>query len=81
VFEDGFINSISPAGKPKAKVQEVEVDDEPAPVKRSEKELKAELGYASPDTDNVDEILVDEPKKAKKAAKKVVVDPDSDDDL
>lgn len=70
VFEDGFINSISPAGKAKAKVLEP-MDDEPAvePV-RTPKEIKAEMG--------IDEVDAEFPK-AKKSTKKVAVDPDADD--
>ena len=77
-FDKGFVNSITKARKPgKVVVQEVEVDDEPDFVKPTEAELKAELGYEV-DLDNVDEILVDAPKKAKKVAKKVAVDVDDD---
>lgn len=80
-FDKGFVNSITKARKP-GKVKEVEVDldvedepvdDEPVKVKRSEKELKAEMGI-----DSVDEEFP-KAKAAKKPVKKVkAADDDSD---
>ena len=71
-FEEGFINNITPAGKAKVVVQEVEVDDEPAPVKRSEKELKAELGYTV-DTDNLTRFWWTNPRKLRKPLRKLLL--------
>jgi hypothetical protein len=84
-IEKGEVVGMS-STKGKRKVSDDEIDEEEtfeAPkAKRSEKELKAELGYEKEEEeDELDKIAPPPAKTAKKAAKKVVEPVDGDDDL
>ena len=68
IVKDGYIREVLP-------VQDEEEFVEVAPkAKRTEKELKAELGFEESTEETVDEVfaVVKEEKKAKKPAKKIV---------